>query len=194
MFQDVPSFLSSTITTECKQERKPERGRAQRGKKKGNVRTREDSLISHPFYSTPLPVIFLRAFPHAQSTITYRTVERSNLLLSNYLSRGLLSISFITSLSSSTVLSLSFSHTYTRTRSTQVHIRSVSLSLFLSHTLLATTLFRSAGAFCCRLDDCYWACSSGRSAWLARADAAAAVDVAALPCSPLPKLPSRLPE
>lgn len=173
------------------QEQKPERGRAQRGKKKGNERTREDSLISHLFFYPP-PRYFPSSFPHAQSTITYRTVERSNLLLSNYLSRGLLSIFFIPSLFNRS-LSFSFSHTYTRTR-TQVHIRSVSLSLFLSHTLLATTLFRSAGAFCCRLDDCYWACSSGRSAWLAHADAAVAVDAAALPYSLLPKLPSRSPE
>lgn len=80
-------------------------------------------------------------------------------------------------------------HTHVRT-----HTLTVSLSLFLSHTLLAATLSRSAGASCCRPDGCCWVCSSGRSAWLARADAAVAVAAAALPYSPLPRRPSRSPE
>lgn len=149
-------------------------------KKGGNERAREDCRI---FFSTPLLRYFSSSFPHAQSTITYRTVERSNLFVSNYSLRGLLSAFFI--LLSSTVLALLYTHMHT--------IADIHTLSFLSHTLLATTLSRSAGAFCCRPDGCCWVCSSGRSAWLARADAAVAV-AAALPYSPLPRRPSRSPE
>ena len=120
------------------QKQKPERGRVQRGKKKG-MREHERRLVNIAFFfSTPPPRYFPSSFPHAQSTITYRTVERSNLLLSNYLSRGLLSISFITSLfnrslSLSLSLSLFLSHIHTHTNAS-THTLSLSLPLSLSHT------------------------------------------------------------
>lgn len=109
-------------------------------KRKENEKTRLFIRVNTaPSFLTPL--IYLRAFPHAQFTVTYRTVERFNSFPSNYLSHAASLVPLFLHLLSFFILTRTHTlHYFLSLFLSFTHSVSLSLSLFLSHTFPSTQL------------------------------------------------------
>lgn len=110
--------------------KKLEREEERSEEEKGNERTRKDLLISHHLFSTPLPVIFLRAF-HTHSPRLHIGQSNDPIYFYPIIFRAaFFPAPFIIFLCSS--FSLSHAHAHARTQALQAHMLSFSLSFSLT--------------------------------------------------------------